>query len=298
LKVLVTGASGFVGRHVSDYLTSNGVETLGTDVVGTVNHGNITDPHFVFDVLGKLDFDAILHLAAVADLKKTQEDPFGCFTVNCFGTLNLLELARRKSVSRFIYASSANVYGAPKRVPVTEDSPVQPRLPYDYSKVAAENFVLGYFFDKGLPVTITRSWLLFGENDLPNRAVPRFVKSCLAGEPIGLFNGGRDTTAPTHARNYGRLVQRILNTKDSTGQVFNFGGERKVSIRELAELIKKLTSSRSELRALPPRSEAESEPQVSYPDIDKIRSVLGYEPELNLEEGLTRTIEWFRNQVS
>jgi nucleoside-diphosphate-sugar epimerase len=294
LKVLVTGASGFVARHVIEYLTGHGHEPIPTDVVGGANQGSITDKSFVLEVLGRLDFEAVVHLAGVADLKKTIDNPQMCFEVNAYGTLNMLELALRKNVKRFVYASSANVYGAPKKNPVDEQAPFEPRVPYDFSKVAAEAFVMGYRASKGLPVSVTRSWLLFGEYDAPNRAFPRFIGSCLRNEPIKLFNAGRDTTAPCHASNYGKLVAKIIENESANGQAFNFGGERVVSIRELAELIKRLTGSSAELQMLPPRSEAESEPQVSYPSTEKMRRLLGYSYEVDLEGGIKRTADWVR----
>jgi nucleoside-diphosphate-sugar epimerase len=294
LKVLVTGASGFVARHVIEYLTANGHELITTDVVGGAYSGSVTDKSFVFEGLGRLDFEAVVHLAAIADLKKTIDNPYQCFEVNSYGTLNMLELALRKNVKRFVYPSSANVYGAPRKNPVDEWAPFDPRVPYDFSKVAAEAFVMGYLASKGLPVAITRSWLLFGEYDAPNRAFPRFISSCLKNEPIRLFNAGRDTTAPCHASNYGKLVAEIIENESAVGEAFNFGGERVVTIRELAELIKTLTASSSELQMLPPRSEAESEPQVSYPSTEKIKRLLGYTYEVDLEGGIRRTVDWVR----
>lgn len=294
MKVLVTGASGFVARHVIEYLSTHGHEPIPTDVVGETNRGSVADKSFVFDTLSKIDFEAVVHLAAIADLKKTLDDPHTAFDVNSYGTLNMLELAARKKVSRFVCASSANVYGAPKVNPVTEEASFNPRVPYDYSKVAAEAFAMGYYRAKGLPVAITRSWLLFGEYDAMNRAVPRFIKSCLENQPISLFNSGRDTTAPCHASNYGKLVVALLERSEAIGQAFNFGGERVLSIRELAELIKKLTASSSELRLLPPRSEAESEPMVSYPSLEKMKDRLGYSYNIDLETGLKRTVDWVK----
>lgn len=294
MKVLVTGASGFVGKHVIEYLSTHGHEPVLTDVVGGSNRGSVADRSFVLETLSKLDFEAVVHLAGIADLKKTIENPYMAFEVNSYGTLNVLELALRKNVKRMVYASSANVYGAPKNNPVTEGVPFDPRVPYDYSKVAGESFAMSYHRAKGLPVAITRSWLLFGEYDAPTRAVPRFVSSCLKNEPIRLFNSGRDTTAPSHALNYGKLVGCILENDRANGQAFNFGGERVLTIRELAELVKRITGSTSELQMLPPRSEAESVPQVSYPSTGKIRSLLGYTYEIDLETGLGRTVEWVR----
>jgi len=293
LRVLITGASGMVGRNLLGYLSEHRVETIPTDLSGYTVSGNLLEQPFV-DSLESLDIDAIVHLAAITDIKKTIENPRLCYEVNCFGTLNVLELAVRKGVKRFIYASSANVFGAPKKLPVTENAPFDPRVPYDYSKVIGEQLVMSYSSNKGLPVTITRGWLLFGEYDQPTRATIRFIRSCLSNEPLTLYNGGRDVTAPSHAVNYAKLVLAILENDDSVGESFNFGGEKAVRILELAQLIKRLTNSSSELIRAPPRSELEKRPQISYPSNAKIRKVLGYNHDLSLEEGLKRTIVWVR----
>jgi nucleoside-diphosphate-sugar epimerase len=292
LRVLVTGSQGFVGRHVMSYLVGHGFEPIGTDVsAGADVVGNIVDKPFVNDQLSRVDFEAIVHLAGIADLKKTIEDPYSCYQINCFGTLNALELASKKGVKRFLFASSANVYGAPKKNPVTEEHAMDPRVPYDYSKVIGENLAMSYFKTKGVPVAITRAWLLFGEFDHPSRAVPFFIRTCLKNEPVRLFNSGRDVTAPSHAANFARLVAKILEKDAAVGQAFNFGGAETLAIRELAERVKRLTHSDSELQMVPPRSPAETEPQVSYPSTEKMRELLDYDYELSLDDGLRRTID-------
>ena len=296
MKVLITGASGMVGRNLVRYFGEKGIGTLPTDLSGWDVSGNLLDRDFVFKTLASQDFDAIIHLAAITEIKKTIEDPKLCFEVNCFGTLNMLELARKKGVSRIIVASSANVFGAPKSNPVTEESPLDPRVPYDYSKVVCENMAMAFHKSVGLPAAITRSWLLFGEYDQPSRATIRFIRACLKDEPLTLYNGGKDTTSPSHAVNYAKLALSILTNERAIGQAFNFGGEGPVSIRELAETVKKLTGSKSELRLLPPRSELEKDPQISYPSTDRVRDLLGYRYELTLEQGLSRTIDWVKTQ--
>ena len=296
MKVLVTGASGMVGRNLVRYFSERGVGTVPTDLSGWEVSGNLLDRDFVFKALASQDFDAIVHLAAITEIKKTIEDPRLTFEVNDFGTLNMLELARVKRVSRIIVASSANVFGAPKSNPVTEDSPFDPRVPYDYSKVVCENMAMAFHRSVGLPVSITRSWLLFGEYDQPTRATIRFIRACLRDEPLTLYNGGRDTTSPSHAVNYAKLALSILSDEKAVGQAFNFGGLGPVSIRELAETVKRLTDSKSELKLLPPRSELERDPQISYPTIKKAQIVLGYSHELSLEQGLQRTIDWVKKQ--
>ena len=295
MKVLVTGSQGFVGKHVVGYLGSHGHEVVGTDVSpGADVVGSVVDKSFVEEKLSRLDFDAVVHLAAIADLKKTIEDPYLCYQVNCFGTLNVLDMAAKKGVKRFLFASSANVYGAPRTNPVAEDTPMSPRVPYDYSKLIGENLAMSYYKNKGLPVSMTRAWLLFGEFDQPSRAVPFFIRTCLKGEPVKLFNSGRDVTAPSHAANFAKLVSKILEKETAVGQAFNFGGADKLSIKELAERIKRLTNSKSELLMMPPRSPAEAEPQVSYPSTERMKKLLGYDYELSLDEGLKRTIEWIK----
>ncbi len=295
MRVLVTGSQGFVGRHVMSYLAGHGFDPIGTDVSpGADVVGSVVDPSFVDGELSRLDFEAIVHLAGIADIKRTIEDPYSCFQVNCFGTLNVLKLAAKKGVERVHYASSANVYGAPKTNPVAEDAPMDPRVPYDYSKVVGESLAMSYFKTKGVPVAITRAWLLFGEFDHPSRAVPFFARKFLKDEVVGLFNSGMDVTAPSYTANFAKLVALILRKEAAVGQAFNFGGAETLSIRELAERIKRLTGSRSELQMLPPRSAAESEPQVSYPSTEKMRRLLGFEYEFSLDEGLRRTIDWIR----
>jgi len=296
MRVLVTGASGMVGRNLVSYFRENGVDTIPTDLAGHEISGNLLDKDFVFGKLASLDFDAIVHMAAITEIKKTVEDPKLTFEVNCMGSLNMLELARRKKVSRILCTSSANVYGAPKTNPVTEETPFDPRVPYDYSKVVLENMAMSFFKTKALPVSLTRSWLLFGEFDQPSRATIRFIKACLKDEPMTLFNGGKDTTSPTHAVNFAKLALMVLRNDRAVGRAYNFGGERPVTIRELAETIRTITGSKSQLNLAPPRTQLEAEPQVSYPSMERAKSELGYDHELTLEQGLRRTIEWVRKQ--
>ena len=296
MKVLVTGASGMVGRNLVEYFEHKGVETIPTDVVGWEVSGDLLDKEFVFGELASLDFDAIIHMAAITEIKKTVEDPRLCFEVNCFGSLNMLELALRKKVTRILCTSSANVYGAPKKNPVTEETPFEPRVPYDYSKVVLENLAMSFHKTKNLPVSLTRSWLLFGKFDQPTRATTRFIRACLKDEPLTLFNGGKDTTSPSHAVNFAKLALTILNNDRAVGRAYNFGGERPVTIRELAETIRDLTGSKSKLNLAPPRTALEAEPQISYPSVERAKSELGYEYELSLEQGLQRTIDWVKTQ--
>ena len=295
MRVLITGINGFVGSHISSYLSSRGFVILGVDITkGAEIQGDISDASFVMDILSKYSFDAVIHLAALADIKKTTEDPYNTYKVNCFGTLNLLEMSSKKGVERFLYASSANVYGVPADRPALEATPFNPRLPYDYSKVVSETLVRSYYLHKKLKISITRSWLLFGEGEPQSRAVPRFVRACISNQKIPLFNGGRDVTDPTYADNYGRVAELILTREEAVGEAFNVGSGNKMSVKEMAEKIKTITMSSSELELLPPRTEFEKDPQISYPSIEKLKKKLGYSPIVDFEEGISRVVNWIK----
>jgi nucleoside-diphosphate-sugar epimerase len=298
LSLLVTGASGFIGRHVTAYLLKKGFSILTTDLRGADLNGDLRDKVFVLDVVSKLKFDAVVHLAAVTDIKMSIQDPYQTHLVNDFGTLNILEAASKKGVERFIYASSANVYGLPFELPVRESTPFNPRTPYDYSKVVGEYLVRSYAATKKIKTTILRSWKIFGEYERLTAAIPNFIKCCLRGEPIPLYNGGADTTDPYYVENYARVVELCLIKEEAVGEVFNVGTGVERSIKQIAEEIKRLTNSNSQLLNLPPRSEAEKEPMRSYPDISKLRRLLGYEPIVSFEEGLRRTISWVKAVIS
>jgi len=291
VRVLVTGASGFVGKNLSAYLEQRGHTITNVDVRSGDVVGDVTDVDFVFETLASEHFNSIIHLAAIADVRACINDPYSCYRVNSFGTLNMLELAARKKVSRFIYSSSCNVYGVPIELPVKETTQFNPRTPYDHSKVLGEELVQNYGVSRGLPLVILRSWKLFGEHDVPTTAISRFIAACLKGEPIQLYNAGRDTTDPYHVDNYCRAVELCLEREEAVGEVFNVGTGNEVSIRQLAELIKKLTNSSSELMDLPPRTPEEAQVMRSYPSIDKIRSKVGYKTIVPLVEGLIRIIK-------
>ncbi|MCS7143073.1 MAG: NAD-dependent epimerase/dehydratase family protein [Aigarchaeota archaeon] len=292
MRVLITGSMGFVGRSLREYLLRAGYEVIGIDSRPNSDYNvDILDLHRLIEVFRRVEPDAVIHLAAISSPPACLSDQYNCFKVNVLGTLNVLEAAKLTSLKRFIYASSANVYGAPKESPVRETAPLNPRTPYDYSKVAAEQVVRSYS-RLGVPSVILRSWKLFGEYDSNESAISRFIDACLMNRPLTLYNDGRDVTDPCYVDNFSHMVDLILKKYNCDGcEVFNVGTGRSVSIKELAIKIRTLTDSRSELKTLPPRSELESEPMVSYPSIEKASEHLGYRPLVMLEEGLGRVIE-------
>lgn len=294
MNVLVLGSNGFVGTSLTGHLRKQGFETVDVDVSSPASIcTDVSKRERFFNDLKGVEFDAVVHLAAITNIRDTIENPYRCYDINCVGTLNVLELASQRGVKRLIYASSANVYGLPLELPVKETTPFNPRSPYDYSKVIGEYLVQSYHWHKGLPIAILRSWKLFGEHDSPQSAVSRFIRSCLRNEQIPLFNSGRDTTDPYHVENYCHAVELSLTKNDAVGEAFNIGTGNELSIRQIAEIIKKMTGSRSKLQLLSSRSVLESKPMRSYPSIEKIERLLGYSPVVTLEEGLKRTIDFW-----
>ncbi|MEM0381575.1 MAG: NAD-dependent epimerase/dehydratase family protein [Nitrososphaerota archaeon] len=289
--VLITGSQGFIGRSLREYLEKRGYSIIGLDISdGAEIKANILSLDDILMSLREYRPGNIVHLAAVSNPTSCRVDPHNCLNTNVIGTVNMLEAARRLGVERFIYLSSANVYGSHPPLPVSEESPLAPRTVYDYSKVIAEKCVESYNRVYGVPTVVFRSWKVFGEYDSPQSAVSRFIDACLKGGEIILYNGGRDVTDPYHVDNLGRAVELALSREEAVGEVFNIGTGNAVSIRELAGLIKKLTASSVTIREAPPRSAEEAEPMISYPSIEKIKRLLGYTPIVGLEEGLRRQI--------
>nr|BAJ49152.1 UDP-glucose 4-epimerase [Candidatus Caldarchaeum subterraneum] len=297
MKVLITGSEGFVGRHLREYLGGRGYVVVGADISsGADIRMDVTDFDSVLKTFEQNRFEAVVHLAAVADIPLSMRDPHRCFKVNVYGSLNVLEAARRIGVRRVVVFSSANYYGAPVKLPVTEDTPPNPRTPYDYSKVALENVAWSYHRNHGVPITVLRPWKAFGEYEPGEKMVPRFVKACLASEPIPLFNGGADVTDPYHVDNLCHAVELGLIKDEAVGEAFNVGTGNALSVRELAEKIKQLTNSSSKLETLPPRTPAEATPMKSIPSIKKIATKLGYTPQVSLEQGLKRVINFIASK--
>tara|TARA_B100001013_G_scaffold338106_1_gene258793 strand:- start:169 stop:1068 length:900 start_codon:yes stop_codon:yes gene_type:complete len=295
MKILITGSEGFLGKNLTNFLASQGYEIIKTDLNSIENQGSISNKDFVFNTLSKIDFDNIIHLGAIANIKETCDNPFLCYDVNCNGTLNLLELAKLKKITRFIYMSSANVYGNPSNLPVTETHPLKPRLPYDYSKVISENLVTSYNNNFNLSTTIIRSWKIFGEYEKFSAAIPKFIKLCLNNEPIPLYNSGIEVTDPYYVENYCRAIELCLKKEEAIGECFNLSGENKMSVKDIASAIKKITNSDSELQILPPRSQFEIKPMKSYSSISKIKNLLNYELSVSFEEGIKSTVDWIKN---
>lgn len=309
-RVLVTGGAGFLGSHLCERLLAEGHEVLAVDNYFTGRRDNIAhllaNPRFEImrhDICFPLyvEVDEIYNLACPASPVHYQFDPVQTTKVNVIGAINMLGLAKRVK-ARILQASTSEVYGDPSVHPQSEDyrgnvNPIGPRACYDEGKRCAETLFFDYHRQHRLDIKVVRIFNTYGPRMHPNdgRVVSNFIVQALQGEDITLYGDGSQTRAFCYVDDLIEgLVRMMASPREITGPL-NIGNPHEIPIRELAERVLALTGSRSRLihRPLP-----EDDPIQRCPDITKARTLLGWEPRVPLEEGLSRTIAYFRNLLA
>ncbi len=309
MRVLVTGGAGFIGSHLCDFLLARGCEVVCMDSLltgSTDNIAHISDPRFLFvkhDVTnyivvgGALDY--VLHFASPASPIDYLELPIQTLKVGALGTHKALGLAKERR-ARFLLASTSEVYGDPLVHPQREDywgnvNPVGPRGVYDEAKRFAEAMTMAYHRVHGLDARIVRIFNTYGPRMrlTDGRAIPTFVRQALRNEPLTVFGDGSQTRSFTYITDLVEGIWALMQAP--VNEPVNIGNPREMTLLQLAEQIVRLSGSRSEIvfRPLPT-----DDPKVRQPDIGKARSVLGWEPKVDVEDGLTRTIDWCKKLVA
>jgi dTDP-glucose 4,6-dehydratase len=305
VRVLVTGGAGFLGSHLCDFLLGHGCDVVCMDnlLTGSLdNIAHIQDPRFIFveyDVTNfitiKGDLDYVLHFASPASPIDYLELPIQTLKVGSLGTYRALGLAKARG-ARFLLASTSEVYGDPLVHPQREDywgnvNPVGPRGVYDEAKRFAEAITMAYHRFHQIDSRIVRIFNTYGSRMrlTDGRAIPTFIRQALRGEPLTIYGDGSQTRSFTYVSDLIEGIWRLMQAP--VNDPVNIGNPREMTLLELAKHVLRATGSRSEIvfRPLPT-----DDPKVRQPDIGKAKRLLGWEPIVELEEGLARTVEWCR----
>jgi dTDP-glucose 4,6-dehydratase len=307
-RAVITGAAGFIGSHLSETLLNRGWSVVGIDNLLTGSVGNIahlSTKAFTFvkhNVTNYINVDGpvdlVLHWASPASPIDYLELPIPTLKVGALGTHNALGLAKAKN-ARFVIASTSEVYGDPLEHPQKETywgnvNPVGPRGVYDEAKRFAEAITMAYHRYHGLDTKIVRIFNTYGPRMRLNdgRAVPAFMSQALRGEDVTIFGTGTQTRSFCYVTDLVDGILRLAESKEN--DPVNIGNPHEMTIEEIARTIIRMADSKSQIvyRSLP-----EDDPKVRQPDITRARTLLGWEPKVALEEGLTKTLEYFRKKV-
>jgi len=305
MRVLVTGGAGFIGSHLSEFLLAQGCEVVCLDNLltgSTDNIDHLRSPRFTFikhDVTSYIyvagPLDHVLHFASPASPVDYRNLPIPTLKVGALGTHKALGLAKSKG-SRFLLASTSEVYGDPLVHPQREDywgnvNPVGPRGVYDEAKRFAEAMTMAYHRYHGLDTRIVRIFNCHGPRMRMNdgRAIPNFIRQALTGEPITVYGDGSQTRSFMYVSDLVDGIWRLMHAP--AHDPVNIGNPHEMTLLELAKRIIRLTASASSIVFMPLPID---DPRVRQPDITRAQTLLGWEPRVDVDEGLRKTIDWFR----
>jgi NAD dependent epimerase/dehydratase len=308
-RVLVTGADGFIGSHLVELLVREGLEVKALSQYNSFNHwgwledidclssvevlnGDVRDPHYCKHITKGVD--AVFHLAALIAIPYSYVAPDSYVDTNVKGTLNICQAALDNGVQRVIHTSTSEVYGTARYVPIDEKHPLQPQSPYSASKIGADAMAMSFHNAFNLPLTVARPFNTYGPRQSARAVIPTIISQIASGmRQIKLGD-----VTPTRDFNYVTDTCRgflaLARSDKAVGEVVNIGSNYEISVGDTLELIRELMDSDVEFmfdaqRARPEKSEVFR----LWCDNTKIRELTGFEPEVDIREGLRRTIEWF-----
>jgi nucleoside-diphosphate-sugar epimerase len=308
---LITGIAGFIGSSLARALLAQGDKVRGIDNLSTGKAENIVK------ILDRIDFreadlldmkavqsactgaDYVLHQAAIPSVPKSVLDPLGSNRANVDATVNLLVAARDAKVKRVVYAASSSVYGDTPSLPKHEDMPPNPISPYAVAKVASEYYMTSFYRCYGLETVCLRYFNIFGPRQDPTSpysgVLAKFITQMLNGEQPTIFGDGTQSRDFTYIDNavQANLLACQAPAGEVAGQIFNVATGKRADLNETFRVLKELTGYSGEVKYGPER---EGDVRHSLADISRAEEHLDYKPAVNFEEGLRRTIEWYRNQ--
>lgn len=309
MRVLVTGADGFIGSHLVEILLSQGVKVKALSVYNSFNYwgwledvqsqknleiisGDIRDPFFCQEITK--DIDTIFHLAALIAIPYSYIAPDSYVDTNVKGTVNICQGALQNKVKRIIHTSTSEVYGTAKYVPIDEEHPIQPQSPYSASKIGADSMAMSFHNSFDLPLTIARPFNTYGPRQSARAVIPSIITQIASGEKeikVGDLSPTRDFN---YVEDTCRAFTKIAQSPNAIGEVINIGSNYEISIIDTLTKIKNIMNSEVEFtvdseRVRPDKSEVER----LWCDNAKLLKLTGFKPEIDIDKGLERTIDWF-----
>lgn len=307
-RVLVTGADGFIGSHLTEMLLDKGYHVKALSQYnsfgswGWLEHiksknnleilsGDIRDSYYCKNITK--DVEIIFHLAALIAIPYSYMSPESYLETNIKGTLNICQAAKENQISRLIHTSTSEVYGTAQYVPIDEKHPLQPQSPYSASKIGADAIVMSFFSSFNTPVTIARPFNTYGPRQSARAIIPTIITQIAAGKKEIKLGDMTPTRDFNYVEDCCRGFIMLAESEKTIGEIYNIGSNTEISVAEISELIKNLMSADvsfvyDKQRERPKKSEVFR----LCCDNKKIKAIVKYEPRINLQEGLKRTIEW------
>jgi NAD dependent epimerase/dehydratase len=310
-RVLITGADGFIGSHLTEVLAGMGCRVRALSCYNSFNYlgwledvsckndieiisGDIRDPEYCRKMTK--DIDIVFHLAALIAIPYSYHAPDSYIETNVKGTLNICQASLDNKVGRILCTSTSEVYGTARYVPIDENHPLQPQSPYSASKIGADAIAMSFFNAFDLPLTIIRPFNTFGPRQSARAVIPTIITQIAAGKKTIDLGDTSPTRDFTFVKDTCRGFVRVAESEKTTGQTLNLGSNFEISIQETFNRIKELMNSGIELNVDDQRKRpAKSEVFRLWCDNGKIREMIGFEPEYTFEQGLTETISWYRD---
>ena len=309
-KILITGAAGFIGSHLTEMMTKKGFKVVAFDRYNSNNdHGWLNNSPYKKDfevILGDIrDYDSVnkavkgckgvLHLAALVGIPYSYFSPLAYVKTNIEGTYNLLEASKNNNVENIIITSTSEVYGTPKKIPISEKNQINSQSPYAASKVAADQLALSYFRSYDLPIKIIRPFNTYGPRQSNRAIIPSIINQCLSNTSGNLNLGN---LLPTRDLNYVddicNAFYEVYRTKKAIGEIINAGSNYNLSIKNLAMKILKIMELNYKIKSVNFKKRPEkSEVFHLKCNNNKIKKYTDWKPKTQLDQGLKKTINWF-----
>jgi UDP-glucuronate 4-epimerase len=314
MNILITGAAGFIGSHLSETLVNDhqvfgldnfcdfydpqikrdNISSLQQNKNFKLFEADIRDERALKDIFSKNEFDLVIHLAAMAGVRPSIENPQLYTEVNINGTVNLLEECKKHNIKKFIFSSSSSIYGNNRKVPFSENDPVDhPISPYASTKKAGELICYTYHHLEKMSMACLRFFTVYGPRQRPDLAIHKFAHLILNGRPIPVYGDGSTQRDYTYIDD---IIDGILKAiefvqEGNRYEIFNLGESRTITLSKMISTIENALGikAKKELLSIQP-----GDVERTYADISKSRKILGYDPQTNFEEGVVRFINWIK----